>query len=103
VKLNKGGEAQFSFPKNYSTALVVIEGNIQVNGTEAPANNFVLFKNDGEDFKITANENSIALVLSGEPINEPIAAYGPFVMNTQAELIQAFGDFENGKFGTLEE
>jgi redox-sensitive bicupin YhaK (pirin superfamily) len=104
AKLKKGAAAEFSFPKNYSTALVVIEGNIQVNGTEvAPANHFVLFKNDGEDFKITTNEDSIVLVLSGEPINEPIAAYGPFVMNTQAELIQAFGDFENGKFGTLEE
>jgi len=104
AKLNKGGVAEFSFPANYNTALVVIDGSIKINNTEvAPANHFVLFKNDGEQFKITATENATVLVLSGEPINEPIAAYGPFVMNTQAELVQAFGDFENGKLGTLED
>ncbi len=103
VKLNKGGEAEFSFPANYNTALVVIDGNVKVNDEAAPANHFVLFKNDGEQFKITADENATVLVLSGEPIKEPIAAYGPFVMNTQAELVQAFGDFENGKFGMLED
>ncbi len=103
VKLNKGGEAEFSLPANFNTALVVIDGNVKVNDKAAPANHFVLFKNDGEQFKITADENATVLVLSGEPINEPIAAYGPFVMNTQAELVEAFGDFENGKFGTLED
>jgi redox-sensitive bicupin YhaK (pirin superfamily) len=104
VKLNKGAEVDFSFPSNYNTALVVIEGSVMVNDKDiARANHFGLFKNDGEDFKLVANEDSIVLVLSGEPINEPIAAYGPFVMNTEAELIQAFGDFENGKFGTLED
>lgn len=66
-------------------------------------NNFVLFRNDGEDFSIEATEDSIVLVLSGEPINEPIAAYGPFVMNTKQEILQAFDDFEKGKFGTLED
>ena len=104
VKLNKGAEVEFSFPSNYNTALVVIEGSVMVNDKDiARANHFGLFKNDGEDFKIVANEDSIVLVLSGEPINEPIAAYGPFVMNTEAELVQAFGDFENGKFGSLED
>src|SRR5258707_7120895 len=94
VKLNKGGEAEFSFPANYNTALVVIDGSILINDKDiARANHFALFKNEGEEFKIMANEDSTVLVLSGEPINEPIAAYGPFVMNTQAELVQAFGDF----------
>jgi redox-sensitive bicupin YhaK (pirin superfamily) len=57
--------------------------------------------NDGEDFSITASEDSIVLVLSGEPIQEPIAAHGPFVMNTREELIQAFDDYQQGKFGSL--
>jgi redox-sensitive bicupin YhaK (pirin superfamily) len=59
--------------------------------------------NAGEEFTITASENSVVLVLAGEPIKEPIAAHGPFVMNTREEILQAFQDYENGKFGELED
>ena len=104
AKLNKGGAAGFEFPANYNTALLVIEGNITVNGDEkVPVDNFALFENKGETFQIVANENSLVLVLSGEPINEPIAAHGPFVMNTRQELVQAFEEFNAGKFGHLED
>lgn len=103
-RLNKGGKAEFSFPQNYNTGLLVIEGSIKVNNTEAvEANNFVLFENDGENFTVEATENAIVLVLSGEPINEPIAAHGPFVMNTRNEILQAMEDYNTGKFGYLEE
>lgn len=101
AKLNAGAKADFSFPANYNTALVIIEGSVMVNDQKVDFNNFVLFKNEGEEFTIEANENSIVLVLSGEPINEPIAAHGPFVMNTRQEIMQAFEDFEAGKFGVL--
>jgi redox-sensitive bicupin YhaK (pirin superfamily) len=67
------------------------------------ADNFVLFKNDGETITVKANENCLLLVLSDEPINEPIVPYGPFVMNTKEEIKQAYDDFNNGKFGVLEE
>ncbi|MCZ2356922.1 MAG: pirin family protein [Bacteroidia bacterium] len=104
AKIKKGTTANFNFPKNFNTALLVIEGSIVVNDTEnAPTDNFVLMKNDGEDFSVKATENAIVLVLSGEPINEPIAAHGPFVMNTRQELMQAFNDFNQGKFGYLED
>ena len=104
VKLNKGAVANFSFPANYNTALVVVEGSVKVNGTDlVPTNHFVVFQNNGEDFSIEASENAIILVLSGEPINEPIAAQGPFVMNTRAEIIQAIEDYNMGKFGYIEE
>lgn len=104
AKLNKNGKAEFSFPANHNTGLLIIEGEVKINGSAtAPVNNFVLFKNEGETFTIEAQEYSVVLVLSGEPINEPIAAQGPFVMNTREELIQAYTDYSSGKFGYLED
>jgi redox-sensitive bicupin YhaK (pirin superfamily) len=103
AKLNKGGKATFSFPANYNTALLVIEGSVKVNDIETVAtDHFVLFENKGEDFTVEALENAIVLVLSGEPINEPIFAHGPFVMNTREEIEQAINDVNLGKFGYLE-
>lgn len=103
AKLNKAGKAVFNFPSNYNTAVVVIEGTVKVNGNEAVANSFVLLGKDGEEFVVEATEQSQILVLSGEPINEPIAAHGPFVMNTREEIVQAMEDYNRGKFGVLEE
>jgi len=103
VKLIKNAIVDFSFPKNYNTAILVIEGSIIVNGTsKIPTDYFALFENRGENFIIEAKENAVVLVLSGQPINEPIAAHGPFVMNTREEIIQAFNDFNEGKFGYLD-
>lgn len=102
AKLNEGGEASFNFPAHFNTGLLVIEGSVIINGTEdVPLDNFALFSNNGESFTIKATEKSIVLILSGEPIKEPIAAHGPFVMNTRQEIMQAFEDYENGKFGEL--
>lgn len=104
AKLQKDGKAEFNFPANFNTAALVIEGNILVNGAEKVAtDHFVLFENKGETFTIEATEESIVLILSGEPLNEPIAPHGPFVMNTREEIVQAFADFNNGKFGVLED
>ncbi|MCB0659827.1 MAG: pirin family protein [Saprospiraceae bacterium] len=102
VKMIKGGICDLSFPKHYNTALLVIEGSISVNSThEALTDHFVLMANDGENFHIEATEETKILVMSGEPIREPIVSYGPFVMNTEEELQQAYEDFRNGKFGHL--
>jgi redox-sensitive bicupin YhaK (pirin superfamily) len=68
----------------------------------AHADHFVLLKNDGEEFTLEATEDSDILVLSGEPINEPVVSYGPFVMNTWEEIEQAIDDVNKGKFGVLE-
>ncbi|MFC4096466.1 pirin family protein [Euzebyella saccharophila] len=104
ARLQKGASADFSFPQTYNTALLVIEGSILVNGSEeVPTDHFVLFENDGELFEIKATEEAVVLILSGEPIDEPIAAQGPFVMNTKEELVQAIEDFNMGKFGYLED
>ena len=104
ARLRSGAEVSFSFPEEFNTALLVIEGEINVNDdARVPADHFVLMANDGEEFSLQATEDAVALVLSGLPIREPIAAQGPFVMNTRGELKQAFDDFNNGKFGYLEE
>ncbi len=102
ARLKKGAIASISFPANFNTALVVIEGSIKVNGQESVyQDHLALFKNDGEDFTIEALEDAVVLVLSGEPIGEPIASHGPFVMNTKEELREAFDEFNSGKFGVL--
>ena len=104
ARLNKGALAGFSFHKDYNTGLLIIEGEVKINNSHiASADHFVLFKHDGDDFKVEALEDSIVLVLSGEAINEPIASYGPFVMNTETEIKEAYQDFYNGKFGYLED
>ncbi len=103
AKLKKGGKADFNFPENYTTTLLLIEGSIKVNGKEeVQTDHLALMSKKGEYFEIEATEDAIVLVLSGEPINEPIAAHGPFVMNTRDELVEAFNDFNEGKFGYLE-
>tara|TARA_R110002049_G_scaffold7173_4_gene42572 strand:- start:4018 stop:4917 length:900 start_codon:yes stop_codon:yes gene_type:complete len=101
--LNKGGTASFNFPSHYNTVVLVIEGKITVNNEEEiPTDHLGLFENTGEEFSISAKEDSLVLVLSGEPINEAIASHGPFVMNNRDEIVQAFDDYNNGKFGTLD-
>ncbi|MGJ1448168.1 pirin family protein [Sphingobacterium spiritivorum] len=101
--LKKGGKAHFSFPAHYNTAVLIIEGAVTVNGTAVVTDNFVLFKNNGEEFDVEAKEDAVVLVLSGQPIEEPIFAHGPFVMNTREEIIEAFDDYNKGKFGYLED
>ena len=102
AKLASGGSATFSFPSNHNTCILVIEGEVILNDTEdVPLDHLALFKNEGETFTIKASQDSIVLILSGEPINEPIAAHGPFVMNTREQIMEAFQDYELGKFGDL--
>lgn len=104
AKLAEGAVAEFNFPEHYNTLVLVIKGNVRVNDTEVKTDHLVKFTNSGERFTIEGlSPESIALVLSGEPLNEPISAYGPFVMNTQGEIRQAVLDYNMGKFGYLED
>tara|TARA_R110002050_G_scaffold193214_1_gene328103 strand:+ start:6218 stop:7096 length:879 start_codon:yes stop_codon:yes gene_type:complete len=104
ARLEAGAKAGFTFPANFNTALLVLDGEINVNGSETIAeNHFVLFENEGEEFSIEASKKSTVLILSGEPLNEPIAAQGPFVMNTPEQIAQAIKDYNLGRFGYLEE
>jgi redox-sensitive bicupin YhaK (pirin superfamily) len=104
TRLKKGAEATFNFPAHYTTAILLVEGSAKVNDTDTvPQDHFAMFNRDGETFTIKAVEDAIVLVLSGEPLKEPIAAHGPFVMNTRQELVEAFDEFNQGKFGYLED
>ncbi len=104
AKLNEGGRAEFSFPAHYNTALLVIQGHAVVNGTDLPTDNLLKFANEGETFTIEATApETVVLVMSGEPLREPIVAYGPFVMNTKQEIMQAMDDYNRGAFGHLED
>jgi len=103
AKLNAEGEAIFNFPAHYHTGFLIVEGEVSINDNhKATENQFVYFGQDGEEIQLKAQKNSIVLILSGEPINEPIAQYGPFLMNRPEEIRQALDDYNQGKFGYLE-
>lgn len=102
--LHQAGKAEFNLPEDYNTAILILEGMVKVNGhTTLTKDSFAMFENGGGDtFMLEGvSEDSIILILSGKPLNEPVAHYGPFVMNTQEELEQAFQEFREGKFGEL--
>ena len=104
ARLAKGGKVSFNFPALYNTAFIVIEGEIKVNDVAiAKVDQMVHFKNEGELVEVEALANSVVLMLSGEPINEPTTQYGPFLMNTAEEIQQAIADYNEGKLGYLED
>lgn len=103
IRVGTSGEARFLLPAGYNSTVLVVEGAANINGSDAPADHLVVMANDGDEVTATSASGATLLVLSGEPLNEPVAAYGPFVMNTQEELRQAFKDVAAGKFGVLEE
>lgn len=101
--VKKGAKLAFSTPPAYNTGLLNLKGTLRINNdSQLSVDNFALFANDGDDFAIEALEDSKYFILSGEPLNEPIASYGPFVMNTQDEIRQAMRDYGTGKFGHLD-
>jgi redox-sensitive bicupin YhaK (pirin superfamily) len=102
--LKKGSVAGFSFPEAFNTGFLVVEGEVKVNNSHyIPTDRFILFGHEGTEITIEALEDSIILILSGEPLNEPITSYGPFVMNTSDEIKEAYEDYYAGKFGNLED
>ncbi|HZK68962.1 MAG TPA: pirin family protein, partial [Paludibacter sp.] len=103
VRIKKGANVIFSLPEDFNTGFMVIEGTAIINDKTVHADHFVLFANKGTDIIMEAPEDTVVLVLSGKPIDEPIVPYGPFLMNYKEEIMQAYEDLNNGKFGHLED
>ncbi|HGA2320831.1 TPA: pirin family protein [Pseudomonas putida] len=102
IRLNAGTNLQLPVAAGRNAALVVLRGSVRVNGErEAGPASLVLLERDGEHVAIEALEGASLLLLSGEPIDEPIVGYGPFVMNSQAEIVESFDDFHAGRFGQM--
>lgn len=102
MQLNAGSTLQLPIAAGRNAALVVLRGTVRVNGErDAGPASLVLLEREGEDVAIEALERASLLLLSGEPIDEPIVGYGPFVMNTQAEIAESFDDFHSGRFGHM--
>jgi len=102
ARLESGTDVTIPIPETHNSALLFVNGSGEVNGRTVKEHDFILFEHQGEDIHITAKEKATVLLMSGTPIDEPIASYGPFVMNTQEEIIEAINDFNQGKFGHLE-
>lgn len=86
-----------------NTALVVLRGTVQVNGVElVRQGQLALLERKGDQLSLEANGDAAVLLLSGEPIDEPIVGHGPFVMNSEQEIHQAFADFQSGRFGQMQ-
>jgi quercetin 2,3-dioxygenase len=104
VRLNPGAKTRLPLVNGHTAALVVLRGTVLVNGDAvAREAQMVTFQRSGEAIEIEANTDAVLLFLGGEPINEPVVGHGPFVMNTREEIIQAFHDFQSGRFGQMSE
>ena len=102
VRLRQGRATTLPIPEGRTAALVVLHGTVLVNNQEVVREaQMVLLDRAGKDFRVEANSDATLLLLSGEPIDEPIVGHGPFVMNTQGEILQAMQDFNAGRFGQM--
>ncbi|MFJ4345194.1 pirin family protein [Pseudomonas sp. NPDC089401] len=102
LRLVPGASLHLPIAEGRHAALVVLRGSVRVNGErEAGPASLVMLARGGEDVAIEALDDASVLLLSGEPIDEPIVGYGPFVMNSQAEIAESFDDFHAGRFGQM--
>jgi redox-sensitive bicupin YhaK (pirin superfamily) len=102
LRLRRDQRTDFQLPVGHTLALVVLRGTVLVNGTEIVRDaQLVMFEREGSAISLEANTDATILLLSGEPIDEPVVGYGPFVMNTQKEISEAIDDFNSGRFGRI--
>ncbi len=103
VKVSAGATFELDFAESQTLAVLVMNGEVEVQNAKAVEGDFVLFKREGTHATFIAKTDTRLLVLNGEPLKEPVVQYGPFVMNSEAEIRKAFIDFSRGAFGYLED
>jgi redox-sensitive bicupin YhaK (pirin superfamily) len=102
IRLNKGAKISFDVTASHNSMALITKGSVKINDSESVKHmDNVVFKTDGETVIIEAIEDAMVFFISGEPINEPMARYGPFVMNTKEEIMKAMEDVNSGKFGSI--
>jgi hypothetical protein len=104
IDIEESGSYDVKVPKTHQSMLYLISGDILVNDSETlklDKTQLIEFNQDGDGFSIKGNKPSKLLFLSGEPFNEKVTSYGPYVMNTQTEILEAMRDYQMGKMGFL--
>lgn len=102
LSLAKGGTTSFTLTEGHTALLLVVAGEVKVNGSKPVGHSqLIVLDRKGEGVSIEAAQDSKVLLMSGEPIQEPVVGYGPFVMNTQLEIRQALRDYQMGRMGEL--
>lgn len=102
LRLHAGHRVAFDLPAGHTTALFVLHGSLRIDGKHTiRAAELAVMERDGSRLEFEVSEDATVLLLNGEPLNEPVVGYGPFVMNTQAEIVQAIDDFNSGRFGQI--
>lgn len=101
VRIEAGARAEFTLPEGYTTALFVLRGHVRTDSTAVGPATIAVMSREGSRVVLEAEEDTVLLILNGEPIDEPVVGYGPFVMNTQDEIRQAMTDYRNGLMGRI--
>jgi hypothetical protein len=102
MRLRQGKQTEFDLPEGWTAAVVVLHGTVLVNGVEiVREGQLVSLDRSANGVSLEANNPATLLVLSGEPIDEPIVGHGPFVMNTPGQINEAIQDFASGRFGRM--
>lgn len=101
MRLKAGHRVALDLPAGHTTALFVLHGAIRINGQTAGAAELAVMERAGSRLEFDVAEGTTLLLLNGEPLNEPIAGHGPFVMNTREEIVQAINDYNSGHFGQI--
>ena len=102
LQIKKGAVISLPAANDWSTVLAILHGQVKTDKGFAGDGSLIAYSQAGSGIELVASEDTHALFLSGEPIREPIVGYGPFVMNTKAEIAQAIDDFNGGQFGRLD-